>query len=264
MLKMRRSYKIALAAVSCAIAVIAVVAQAYVSTLSIAINVIAALAISLPLTQRSVAGAVFSYVATALIGFLAVNIKALPFIVFYAPYAIIAYVLDFVFYPSAKVRLPKWTKIVAITVIKLGYFGAAFYACIALMKVVVTDIALFGWQWTLPLLMALGFVAFCVYDPLYRFVFINMSRIVARYAGGNRRNAGRPDAPSKSNAASVEPLDGDVFEGFADKEENGGDTGDADKAVDGKKQVGGNAAPENGGEDGEKTDASEGKKGGAA
>ena len=264
MLKMRRSYKVALAAVSCAIAVIAVVAQAYVSTLSIAINVIAALAISLPLTQRSVAGAVFSYVATALIGFLAVNIKALPFIVFYAPYAIIAYVLDFVFYPSAKVRLPKWTKIVAITVIKLGYFGAAFYACIALMKVVVTDIALFGWQWTLPLLMALGFVAFCVYDPLYRFVFINMSRIVARYAGGNRRNAGRSDAPSKSNAASVEPLDGDVFEGFADKEENGGDTGDADKAVDGKKQVGGNAAPENGGEDGEKTDASEGKKGGAA
>lgn len=261
---MRRSYKIALAAVSCAIAVIAVVAQAYVSTLSIAINVIAALAISLPLTQRSVAGAVFSYVATALIGFLAVNIKALPFIVFYALYAIIAYVLDFVFYPSAKVRLPKWTKIVAITVIKLGYFGAAFYACIALMKVVVTDIALFGWQWTLPLLMALGFVAFCVYDPLYRFVFVNMSRIVARYAGGNRRNAGRPDAPSKSNAASVEPLDGDVFEGFADKEENGGDTGDADKAVDGKKQVGGNAAPENGGEDGEKTDASEGKKGGAA
>ena len=261
---MRRSYKIALAAVSCAIAVIAVVAQAYVSTLSIAINVIAALAISLPLTQRSVAGAVFSYVATALIGFLAVNIKALPFIVFYAPYAIIAYVLDFVFYPSAKVRLPKWTKIVAITVIKLGYFGAAFYACIALMKVVVTDIALFGWQWTVPLLMALGFVAFCVYDPLYRFVFVNMSRIVARYAGGNRRNAGRPDAPSKSNAASVEPLDGDVFEGFADKEENGGDTGDADKAVDGKKQVGGNAAPENGGEDGEKTDASEGKKGGAA
>ncbi len=249
---MRRSYKIALAAVSCAIAVLAVVAQAFVSTLSIAINVVAALAISLPLTQRSVAGAVFSYVATALIGFLAVNIKALPFMIFYAPYAIIAYVLDFVFYPSDKVRLPKWAKIVVITVIKLGFFGAAFYACIALMKVVVADIALFGWEWTLPLLMLAGFVAFCAYDPLYRFVFINMSRIVTRYAGGNRRNAGRHDAPAKINEASVEPLDGDVFEGFSDEAEkesedsdcnqNEGDNGDADQAVDGKKQDGGNAA----------------------
>ena len=63
---MRRSYKIALAAVSSAIAVIAVVAQAYVSTVSIAVCVIAALAISLPLTQKSIGGAVFSYVAAKL------------------------------------------------------------------------------------------------------------------------------------------------------------------------------------------------------
>lgn len=227
---MRRSYKIALAAVSCAIAVLAVVAQAFVSTVSIAINVVAALAISLPLTQKSVAGAVFSYVATAIIGFLAVNIKALPFIIFYAPYAVIAYVLDFVFYPSEKVKLPKWAKIALITVVKLGFFGAAFYACIALMKVVVSDIALFGWQWTLPLLMLAGFAAFCVYDPLYRFVFVNMSRMVTRYAGGNRRNSGRPDASAKSGSASIEPLDGDVFDGYGDGANKGDDV---DKGSDG-------------------------------
>lgn len=242
---MRRSYKIALAAVSCAIAVLAVVAQAYISTLSIAVNVIAALAISLPLTQKSVAGAVFSYVATALIGFLAVNIKALPFMIFYAPYAIIAYALDFIFYPSEKVRLPKWAKIAVITVIKLGFFGAAFYACVALMNVVVSEIALFGWKWTLPLLMIAGFICFCAYDPLYRFVFVNMSRIVTRYAGGNRRNAGKSESV-KPSAPEVHSLDGDVFDGFSDEKKDVGEEDGAgkDEADGGNKGVGDSGSEE--------------------
>lgn len=253
---MRRSYKIALAAVSCAIAVLAVVAQAFISTLSIAINVVAALAISLPLTQKSVAGAVFSYVATALIGFLAVNIKALPFMIFYAPYAIVAYALDFIFYPSEKVRLPGWLKIVVITVIKLGFFGAAFYACIALMNVVVSEIALFGWKWTLPLLMIAGFVCFCAYDPLYRFVFVNMSRIVTRYAGGNRRNAGKNERV-KPSAPEVHSLDGDVFDGFSDeKKENGEENGADDKGADDGKESDLNG----GSEDGKSPDGKDGKK----
>lgn len=234
---MRRSYKIALAAVSSAIAVIAVVAQAYVSTVSIAVCVIAALAISLPLTQKSIGGAIFSYVAAGLIGFFAVNIKALPFIMFYAPYAIIAYALDFVFYPSEKVKLPKWAKIVVITVLKLGFFGAAFYGCLTLMKVVVTDIALFGVKWTMPLLMVAGFIAFCVYDPLYRFVFINMSKIVNKYVGGNRRNSGRSNDEKPAPTASVEPLEGDVFDGYGDGSgdvngENNGDGSGADNGCD--------------------------------
>lgn len=219
---MRRSYKIAIAAVSAAIAVIAVVAQAYVSTLSIAISVIAALAISLPLTQKSIGGAIFSYVAAGLIGFLVVNIKALPFILFYAPYAIIAYALDFAFYPSEKIKLPKWAKIVVITVIKLGYFAAAFYGCLALMKVVIADINIFGIKWTMPLLMLAGLVAFCVYDPLYRYVFVNLSKIVNKYVGGNRRNSGRSEGKKEPPTASIEPLDGDVFEGYGKDGETDG------------------------------------------
>lgn len=215
---MRRSYKIALASVSCAIAVIAVVAQAFVSTLSIALNVIAALAISLPLTQKSVGGAIFSYVAAGLIGFLAVNIKALPFIMFYAPYAIIAFLLDFVFYPSQKLKLPKWVKIVIITVVKLGFFAAAFYGCIMLMKIVIADINIFGIKWTLPLLMLAGLVLFCVYDPLYRFVFVNMQRVVTRYVKGNRRNSGKADVqPLDKNDDALAKYDGsDVFDGFGE------------------------------------------------
>lgn len=218
---MRRSYKIALAAVSCAIAVIAVVAQAYISTMSIAINVIAALAISLPLTQKSISGAIFSYVAAAGIGFLAVNIKALPFILFYAPYAIIQYALDFVFY--VRVRLPKWVKIALIAIVKLGYFALAFYACIMLMKIVIADIAIFGIKWTLPLLMVAGLVLFCAYDPLYRFVFVNLEKIVNKYVGG-RKNEGRrsvnSDAQNKvDDAACQYKYDGgEIFSGFPDDE----------------------------------------------
>ncbi len=222
---MRRSYKIALASVSCAVAVIAVVAQAYVSTMSVAINVAAALAISLPLTQKSVSGAIFSYVAAGIIGFLAVNVKALPFIMFYAPYAIIQYALDFVFYKSEKIKLPKWAKIVIITVFKTGFFAAAFYGCLMLMKVVIADITLFGLNWTLPLLMAAGFVAFCVYDPLYRFVFVNVGRLVSKYAGkrgGISSNAAKGDNGDDKNfresgTSIIMPLsnDEDIFEGFS-------------------------------------------------
>lgn len=214
---MRRSYKIAIASVSCAIAVIAVVAQAFISTLSIAISVVAALAISLPLTQKSVVGAIFSYVAAGLIGFFAVNIKALPFIMFYGPYAIIAYLLDFVFYP--KVKLPKWLKIVIITIVKLGFFAATFYGCLMLMKVVIADITLFGFKWTLPLLMLAGLVCFCVYDPLYRFVFVNLRRVVTRYVKGNRRNSGKSETESLPH---IEKIDdgGDVFEGFGDEKKD--------------------------------------------
>lgn len=220
---MRRSYKIALASVSCALAVIAVVAQAFVSTLSIAINVIAALAISLPLTQKSVGGAIFSYVAAALIGFFAVNVKALPFIMFYAPYSIVAYALDFILYPSEKIALPKWVKIALITVVKLGFFGAAFYGCLTLMKVVIADISLFGLEWTLPVLMAFGFAAFCAYDPLYRLVFVNLRKIVGKYVGGYRRNQGKPDnAGESAYRVEIAPDDGDVFDGFGDKRDRDG------------------------------------------
>lgn len=233
---MRRSYKIALAAVSCALAVIAVVAQAYVSAASIAINVIAALAISLPLTQKSVGGAVFSYVASGVICFLIVNVKALPFILFYAPYSIIQYALDFVFYK--KVRLPKWCKIAMITVFKLGFFSAAFYGCLTLMKIVIADIDLFGVDWTLPLFMLVGLACFCVYDPLYRLVFVNMGRIVTKYVGGDRRSRTSVGGDDVKSEAKIEKVEGDVFDGFG---ENGGRK-DTDGENDDKDEA---SAPEN-------------------
>lgn len=179
---MRRSYNIALSALSSAVAVIAIVAQAYVSTLTIAINIVAALAVSLPLTKNCLSGAVFSYIVAGLIGFFVVNLKALPFIMLYGLYAILQYVLDFLFYNKAKIN--KYIKIAIIIFVKIIYFLLAFWGCVSLMKVVVADIALFNINWSMPLFIALGFVCFCIYDPFYRWVFINFKKIVGKYIKG--------------------------------------------------------------------------------
>ena len=126
-MKKRYSYEIALSAVSAAIAVIAVVAQAYVDALTIALNIIAALAINIPLTKGMWKGAIMSFVVSSLIGFLIVNINALPFIMLFGSYAILSWLLDFKFYKVEK--LPKALKIIVITVIKIGYYALMFWAC---------------------------------------------------------------------------------------------------------------------------------------
>ena len=169
---------IALSAVGCAMAAIAVVVQAYVPV-SIALNVVAALFVALPLTRGYWGGALLAYVSASLIGFFAVNIQALPFILLFGPYTVVMWLLDFKFYGLPK--LPKWAKIVVITLVKTGYFFLMFWACLQLMKVVVADIELFGFDWSYPVLYAVGFALFCLYDPLFRWVYRCMITLVSRH-----------------------------------------------------------------------------------
>ena len=89
-MRKRYSYEIALSAVSAAIAILAVVAQAYVDALTIALNVIAALAINLPLTKGMWKGGIMSFVVSSIVSFLIVNIQSLPFIMLFGSYAILA------------------------------------------------------------------------------------------------------------------------------------------------------------------------------
>lgn len=169
---------IALSAVGCAMAAIAVVVQAYVPV-SVALNVVAALFVALPLTRGYWGGALLAYVSAALIGFFTVNIQALPFILLFGPYTVVMWLLDFKFYEFTK--LPKWAKIVIITLVKIGYFFLMFWACLQLMQVVVADIELFGFEWTYPVLYAVGFVLFCLYDPLFRWVYRCMITLISRH-----------------------------------------------------------------------------------
>ncbi len=190
---------IALSAVGCAMTAICVVVQAYVP-ISVALNVVAALFVALPLTRGYWVGALMAYVAAGLIGFFTVNIQALPFIMLFGPYTIVMWLLDFKFYNVQK--LPKWAKIVVISFVKVGYFFLMFWACLQLMQVVVADIGLLGFDWTEPVLYAVGFALFCVYDPLFRWVYRCMITLVSRHVGKPRRDA-RPPVRNDADTQDV-------------------------------------------------------------
>ena len=96
----RRSEMIALSAVGCAMAAIAVVVQAYVPV-SVALNVVAALFVALPLTRGYWGGALLAYVSAALIGFFTVNIQALPFILLFGPYTVVMWLLSRMLWSSS-------------------------------------------------------------------------------------------------------------------------------------------------------------------
>ncbi len=172
-MRKRYSYEIALSAVSAAIAILAVVAQAYVDALTIAFNVIAALAINLPLTKGMWKGGIMAFVVSAIAGFLIVNIQALPFIMLFGSYAIVSWLLDFKFYKVEK--LPKAFKIIVIIIIKVGYYALMFWACWNLMGLVINTINLFGnkYEATFYVIWGVCFVVFCIYDPFMRWVFKN-------------------------------------------------------------------------------------------
>ena len=173
-MKKRYSYEIALSAVAAAIAILAVVAQAYVDALTIAFNVTAALAIQLPLTKGLWKGSLMAFVVTAIVSFLIVNIQALPFVMLFGSYAVLSWALDFKFYKIEK--LPKAFKIIFIALVKIGYYALMFWGCWQAMNLLfVNTINIFGEKYDLTFYAIWGicFAVFCLYDPFMRWVFKN-------------------------------------------------------------------------------------------
>ncbi|MDE6550288.1 MAG: hypothetical protein K2M44_02140 [Clostridia bacterium] len=170
-MKRSHSYEIALSAISAAMAVAFIVAQAYVPIMTIAINVMAAMAVNLPFTKDMWKGGVLAYVAASGLGFLIVNIKALPFIMLFGAYSVLMWLLDFKFYQSAK--LNKIIKIAIIALIKIGFYLLMFWACYVLMDIALDTASIFGKTFNLNFYIVWGvcFAVFCLYDPLIRWVF---------------------------------------------------------------------------------------------
>lgn len=172
------SYEIALSGVSSAMAIIALVGAVFIPVAKLSLYILSAIFVAVPLTKNLWVGGIFSYLVTTMVGMLISNIRALPFVLFFGLYTLLAWALDFKLYKCEK--LPKWLTITLITIIKIGFYCLSFYLCFLLMKIVVADIVLFGWKWSFGILLACGFVLFCVYDPLYRFVYKNLVNIVSR------------------------------------------------------------------------------------
>lgn len=173
------SYSIALSGMSCALATIFLVIAIFIPVAKIAMYSIAGLCVSLPLTKNLWASGILAYVVSCIIGFIVGNINAIPYIVFFGAYAIILPLLDVKFYKWNKI--PLWLCITIIAIIKTGYYLLAFYLAFTLMKIVIGDIALFGWKWSFWLLAGMGYIAFILYDIVYRFTFKNLTVFVEKY-----------------------------------------------------------------------------------
>ncbi|MGN0797559.1 MAG: hypothetical protein ACI4M5_05055 [Christensenellales bacterium] len=192
---MKRSYRIAISGISAALTIISLLLAMFLPTAKVAFFVISALCVSLPLTQGLFWSALASYVVASAVGFLAGNIKALPFILFFGLYSLVAWLLDFRFYTT---RLPRAVKIILITVIKLAYFALAFWACYKLMGVVISDIVIGTLRLNTPIFWAVGLVLFCAYDPLFRVTFQLVSRRVGKVI--------RRSEPSQTDQENIDDL----------------------------------------------------------
>ena len=82
------SKKIALAGISSAIALIAVILSFYIPNLSLSFNLLASVGIMLPLTQKYYREAILAYVAVCALGGIFANIHILPFVLVGGAYTI--------------------------------------------------------------------------------------------------------------------------------------------------------------------------------
>lgn len=198
-MKRLSSQEIAVSGVASALAIIAVVLQAYLPTLRIAVNVVAAMAVCMPLCVNSLKGAIFTYIISSAIGLAVSTINALPFVLFFGIYAIIIYVLDYIFYSKSKLIKP--IKILIIIIVKWAYYALAFFALYKLTGLVIADMQLFGWEWTWWLLALLGFIAFSAYDPLFRYVFEGekamYAKVIRSKSTENNKNKNNQDKANK-------------------------------------------------------------------
>lgn len=205
-MKRLNSQEIAVSGVATALAIIAVVVQAYLPTLRIAVNVIAAMAVCMPLCVKSLKGSIFTYLISSAVGLAVSTINALPFVLFFGLYTIVIYLLDYVFYVKSKLNKP--IKILIIILIKWAFYALVFFAIYKLTGLVIADMELFGWKWTWWLLAVIGFVAFSVYDPLFRYVFEGekalYDRVIHTKHVSNRKGKNNPKNNSKNMENSVE------------------------------------------------------------
>ena len=63
---------------------------------------------------------------------------------------------------------------------KIGYFALVFWGLYALMNLTLADFSVLNIEWTMPLLILASFIAFVLYDLLYREVFKLMKKLLEK------------------------------------------------------------------------------------
>ncbi len=176
---MKKSYVIALSGISCALALICVVGSIFVEFMNLTFAVLAAIFVSMPLTQKSWVGGMLSYISTSIFAFLIGNINALPFILFFGAYAIIQWSIEEKLYPLLKNKIVKYS---VGYILKLGYFEAVMAIYWFLFNALIPSFVLFGKTIKLTyLIIALaGIPIFLLYDLMMHLVFKNFTFLINR------------------------------------------------------------------------------------
>ena len=172
---MKRSNVIALAGISAALSYVAIILSFYVDIMTLSFGAIAGISLMLPLAVGSVSGAIFAYVSASILSGLTVGFGALTFIIFFGPFTIIGYLVDFKLYE--KLKLKKWAKLIIGYTIKGVYYSISVTAVYFIMSAFGNVDFLLEPQWLWLGVIALILIFF-LFDILLHMVFVNLRYLV--------------------------------------------------------------------------------------
>lgn len=167
--------RLALAGISAAISLGAVIASFYFSQVSISLNIIAAFGIMIPLTKEYYREAILSYVAVCLLGGIFANIHIIPFVMLGGFYTILT-----IAFHNKKIKL----NIISMVIIKILYSCLVFFILYYVTKIFFIDLAMIGIKligpWLYIVLNVLFSIVFMLYDILLTYAYKLIKEIVEK------------------------------------------------------------------------------------
>ncbi len=169
--------RLALAGISAAISLGAVIASFYFSQISVSLNILAAFGIMIPLSKEYYREAILSYVAVCLLGGIFANIHIIPFVMVGGFYTIFTIAL---FQKKIKIN------IVLSIIIKVMYSCLVFFILYFVTKIFIIDLERIGIHlngaWVYTVLNIVFSAVFILYDYLLTYAYKLIKQIVDRIA----------------------------------------------------------------------------------
>lgn len=168
---MKNSRVIALAAVSAAFVVLLLIAGAYIEVLDLSCLFFASLALMLPLTKNSRAGAFLAYLAGVFLGFIFTGMRLqimLPYALFFGLHPIINDIIE----------KKNFNKILALVIKTVWFVGVAFIVYYFTSFFVIENEVIK--QYIIPIIIVGGALFFIVYDYIMQRMQKSMNVIIDR------------------------------------------------------------------------------------
>lgn len=221
---MKKSHIIALSGISCAMAFICEVGSIYVEFMTLTFAVLAAVFISMPLTQNYWVGGILAYIATSIFSFLVGNINSLPFILFFGAYALIQWGIEQKLFPIIRNRIIKYS---VGYLLKIVYFEAIIAIVYFCFKELIPPLILFGKtiELTYLILSLAGIPIFLLYDLMMHLLYKNFVYIVNRIVKKSSKTTTTDDIVLSSEVKdNIEKNIDDNFDKFSQVDFDGIDS----------------------------------------